>query len=83
MALETDAIDLDTAALKGCYNVLRCGCFCTGVFDVVIVVVQLDACIVQSSSLVSDGDIFGSNLAFIRPLADTIMEKTYGRVEDV
>jgi hypothetical protein len=61
MGLETDTVDLDSAGLEGGDEVCSGSGFGTGVLDVVVVVVELDVWVVESSGLESDGDVFGSD----------------------
>lgn len=73
MALQTHAVDLDTAGLERFDDILCCGGFGTCVLDVVVVVVQLDVGIVLSSSLIRNGYVLSSNLPIISIFASLIL----------
>jgi len=64
VGLETDAVDLDVASFEALDEVECCGCFCAGVFNVVVVVVEFDVWVVEDGGFEGDGDVFGTNLLF-------------------
>jgi hypothetical protein len=58
MALQTDSIDLDASGFERSDEVLDSGCFGSGIFDVVVVVIKFYGWVVESSGFESDGDVF-------------------------
>lgn len=64
MGLEADAVDLDVASFEALDEVECRSCFCAGVFNVVVVVVELDVWVIEDGGFEGDGDVFGTNLLF-------------------
>jgi hypothetical protein len=62
MGLEAYTVDFDAAGFERRDEVLGCGGFSAGGFDVVIIVVELYGAIVEGGCFEGDGDIFRSNL---------------------
>ena len=62
MALETNAVNFNATGFKRGDKVLCCSCFGAGVFNVVIVVIELYSGVILSGRLISDGNIFGADL---------------------
>lgn len=82
VALESDAVNLDVAGLEGLDDVPGGGGFGARVLDVVVIVVQLDVGVVESSSLECDGDVLGSNLALLACSCE-VSHGAYSVVEDI
>jgi hypothetical protein len=64
MALQSYTVDLDTASLECCDNVLRSGGFGARVLNVVVVIIKLDIRIILSRGFECNGDVLCSNLGF-------------------
>jgi hypothetical protein len=65
MPLQTNAVDFYAAGFEGGDEILGRGCFGAGVFDVIVVVVELYTAVVESCGLEGDGDVLGADLEVV------------------
>ncbi len=62
MGLEAYTVNFDAAGFERGDEVLGCSGFCAGVFDIVVIVVELYLAVVEGGSFEGDGDVFWSDL---------------------